>query len=104
MATYEEQAFYIYEVIETLENGDNSTTMILFDIVNLNKMHFEYLSQAILEFYEENNNGKLIDINNEFIIMKIKDSYIKIDIEIIKFNNNKEYLFRIQKENDLNNF
>jgi hypothetical protein len=105
MATYEEQAYYIYEVIESLENGNNSTTMIIFDTFNLNKMHFEYLSQAILEFYEENNNGELIDIDNEYIIMKIKDSFIKIDIEILNFNNNiKEHLFRIQKENNLRNF
>ena len=105
MASYEEQAYYIYELIENLEEGDNSTTRIIFDTFNLNKMHFEYLSQALLEFYEEKQNGELIDIDNESIIMKINDSYIKIDVEVLKFNNNNnQSLFRIQKENDLRKF
>ena len=105
MASYEEQAYYIYELIENLEEGDNSTTRIIFDTFNLNKMHFEYLSQALLEFYEENQNGELIDIDNESIIMKINDSYVKIDVEILEFNNsNNQSLFRIQKENDLRKF
>lgn len=105
MASYEEQAYYIYELIENLEEGDNSTTRIIFDTFNLNKMHFEYLSQALLEFYEENQNGELIDIDNESIIMKINDSYVKIDVEILEFNNsNNHSLFRIQKENDLRKF
>ena len=105
MASYEEQAYYIYELIENLEEGDNSTTRIIFDTFNLNKMHFEYLSQALLEFYEEKQNGELIDIDNEFIIMKINDSYVKIDVEVLNFNNNNnQSLFRIQKENDLRKF
>ena len=105
MASYEEQAYYIYELIENLEEGDNSTTRIIFDTFNLNKMHFEYLSQALLEFYEENQNGELIDIDNESIIMKINDSYVKIDVEVLQFNSNiNQSLFRIQKENDLRNF
>jgi hypothetical protein len=105
MASYEEQAYYIYELIENLEEGDNSTTRIIFDTFNLNKMHFEYLSQALLEFYEENQNGELIDIDNESIIMKINDSYVKIDVEVIQFNSNiNQSLFRIQKENDLRKF
>jgi hypothetical protein len=105
MASYEEQAYYIYELIENLEEGDNSTTRIIFDTFNLNKMHFEYLSQALLEFYEENQNGELIDIDNESIIMKINDSYVKIDVEVLQFNSNiNQSLFRIQKENDLRKF
>jgi len=105
MASYEEQAYYIYELIENLEEGDNSTTRIIFDTFNLNKMHFEYLSQALLEFYEEKQNGELIDIDNESIIMKINDSYVKIDVEVLEFNNNNnQSLFRIQKENDLRKF
>ena len=105
MASYEEQAYYIYELIENLEEGDNSTTRIIFDTFNLNKMHFEYLAQALLEFYEENQNGELIDIDNESIIMKINDSYVKIDVEVLQFNSNiNQSLFRIQKENDLRKF
>lgn len=105
MASYEEQAYYIYELIENLEEGNNSTTRIIFDTFNLNKMHFEYLSQALLEFYEEKQNGELIDIDNESIIMKINDSYVKIDVEVLEFNNNNnQSLFRIQKENDLRKF
>jgi len=105
MASYEEQAYYIYELIENLEEGDNFTTRIIFDTFNLNKMHFEYLAQALLEFYEEKQNGELIDIDNESIIMKINDSYVKIDVEVLEFNNNNnQSLFRIQKENDLRKF
>jgi len=101
MASYEEQAYYIYELIENMNESDITYTKILFDTFNLNKMHFEYLSEALLEFYEENNDGELFEINNEYFILKIKNSYFKIDIEIFRFNRNKEYLFRIQMENDL---
>ena len=105
MASYEEQAYYIYELIENLEEGDNSTTRIIFDTFNLNKMHFEYLSQALGEFSEDNEYGELIDSVNESFSRKINESYVKIDVEILEFNNNNnQSLFRIQKENDLRKF
>jgi len=98
MASYEEQAFYIYELIENINNGIIDYTKIIFNTYKLNKMHFEYLSDSILEFYQDNK--ELVFINNEYFIIKINDSYIKIDIH----KDLNEYFFKIHKENNINNF
>lgn len=99
-ASYEDQAFYIFEAIEELINDNLNTTysIIILETKNLNKMHFEYLSDAILDFINvDGKKAKLIDINNELFIIDISDIIIKIDLEYDNLIN--EPLFRIQKEN-----
>lgn len=98
-ASYEDQAFYIFEAIEELINDNLNTTysIIILETKNLNKMHFEYLSDSILNFINvDGKKAKLIDINNEWFIIDTSDIIIKIDLEYDSLI--KEPLFRIQKE------
>ena len=55
MASYEEQAYYIYELIENLDDGDSSTTRIIFDTFNLNKTLIDFTEipeNIVKKFYE----------------------------------------------------
>lgn len=104
-ASYEDQAYYIYEAIEELIKNDleNSYSLLILENKQLNKMHFEYLSEAIIEFLNDNNKtNEIIDIDNEMFIIRIKDKdnneylNIMIDLEFDKLI--KEYMFRITRK------
>jgi len=99
---YEEQSYYIYQSIEDmlLTYLDIGYSIIIFQNKNLNKIHYEYLSESLIDYFNNNSNEKIeiIDINNEYFKIKLekRNLILKIDIEYDNLIN--EYLFRIQKE------
>jgi len=94
---YEEQATILYNIIEELEEGNITYSELLFIQKNINRIHYEYLGEILLDISE---NGEIIEIDNLFLIIYYNNYYIKIDIDEEK--NLIEPLFRIQKQKKLN--
>ena len=93
---YEEHATILYNIIEELEEGNITYSELLFIQKFINKTHYEYLGETLLDISQ---NGEIIEIDNLYLIVYYNNYYIKIDID--EETNLIEPLFRIQKQKKL---
>lgn len=74
---YGHEASNIVDMLDYTHQNENSTT---YSRRELNNVNLKYLAEAFDDIYEENE-YKIIEINNRFIIVNIKGFNYMIEIE-----------------------